>query len=841
MSLKSLSKSSLILFACYTLIACEQGTTTVANPFSDTSSTANSGPPAATDDVRKFEVNVWNNLKADNRCGQCHSSDGNNQAPFFAETSDVNVAYSAAISFVDLQTPSNSILVTKVGTGHNCWEAVDSVCADNIKNMINSWSGATSTTTFREITLTAPEIKDPGDTKTFPDLATDGSPDSYSETVHPLVEQYCIACHYQEGTSQQQSPFFANPDPESSYQAAKAKINIDLPSNSSLVQRLAGNHNCWSDCTANALEMQTAIEQFANGISTTNIDPSLVTSKALTLLDGVIASGGNRHEANLIALWEFKVRTGLTAFDTSGIEPAVNLDLIGNVAWLDSYGLDFTGGRAQADTTASKKLHDFIKSSGEYSIEAWVIPGNVSQEDANIISYDAGSTQKNFTLSQTLYDYNFHNRSDSSNANGEPVLSTPDADEVLQASLQHVVATYDPVSGRQIYVNGTLINVTEPIANSTSISNWDDTFAFVLGENAAGSQTWIGQVRQVAIHNRVLTAEQVTQNYDVGVGQKYFLLFSIAEHTGIDDSYIRFEVSQFDSYAYLFQNPTLINLDSSWVPGGFNIKNMRIGINGKEATSGQSFANLDVTIDSSYTPEEGQNLSTLGAVIALEKGSDSDEFFLTFELLASESNNFDDPAGVAAPDPADADAVSDIGIRTFDEINATIAKITNIPITNSAISALYTQYQQQLPNIEDINAFLPAHQMAIAQIALTSCSERVDIDKTLPIGDSDRLFTDFDFSESSGTAFDSATKINNAVDPLLAAVFNSNVTSQPDNTDIKDLLSASGIQTLVSGSNSYNYSSLIETMNTSDTVLRTEQIIKSMCAATVGSAAMLIQ
>ena len=35
-----------------------------------------------------------------------------------------------------------------------------------------------------------------------------------------------------------------------------------------------------------------------------------------------------------------------------------------------------------------------------------------------------------------------------------PQLQTPDAAMALQASLQHVVLTYDPVNGRQIYVNG---------------------------------------------------------------------------------------------------------------------------------------------------------------------------------------------------------------------------------------------------------------------------------------------------------------------------------------------------------------------------------------------------
>ena len=840
------------------LIACD-GPATVANPFQDTGTPVNDSPAAAGQAERDFEANLWNNLKADNRCGQCHADISGGQAPYFADPANVNTSYTAALPLVNLTDPSSSLLVSKVEAGHNCWEQFDSVCADSIKSMISNWAGVPDdTTTARAIKLTPPTIKTPGDSKTFPDLA-----DSFEATVHPLLLDHCIACHYEEGLSQQQSPFFANPDDaSSSYEAVKPKINIDLPSNSLLVQRLLGNHNCWSDCLDDAAEMQLAIEQFADAIPTTQIDQNLITSKALVLLDdGIIASGGNRHEFNMIALWEFKVGTGSTAFDTSGIEPAMNLSLNGNVSWLGAYGLDFSGGKAWADTQSSKKLHDFIKSSGEYSLEAWVIPANVTQEDANILSLDAGSTSKNFALTQTLYNFNFHNRTALSDTNGEPALSTPNADEVLQSSLQHVVATYDPVTGRQIFVNGELIDVPDPISESTSINVWDDTFAFVLGNSSAEGNPWAGKIRLAAVHNKILTNDQIKQNFEAGVGQKYFLLFSIAEQTGIDDSYIKLEVSQFDSFSYLFNQPTFINLDPAWVPGGFTIQKMRIGINGKQAIAGQSFAYLDETVGSStYSADEGQLLSSHGAVIALEKGADSDEFFLTFEFLAGNSNAFIEPAPVPPADPADAEPSSDIGVRTFDEINATIAKITGIPVTNTTVNNLFVQYKQQLPTVETIDAFLSSHQMAIAQLALTSCSERVNLDSALPAIQR-KLFTDVDFTESAETAFDTATKRGYAIDPVLNVLLPADLDSQPDQIEITDLLGADTLQTLDSGVSTYGFDSLITEMTKCpvdgdphynvdfpcdpvtdiNTVARTAEIVKAVCAAAVGSAAMLIQ
>ena len=61
-------------------------------------------------------------------------------------------------------------------------------------------------------------------------------------------------------------------------------------------------HNCWSDCAANAAAMQAAIEAFADGVPVRPLDPNLVISKALTLYDGTVASGGNRFDEQQIAL-----------------------------------------------------------------------------------------------------------------------------------------------------------------------------------------------------------------------------------------------------------------------------------------------------------------------------------------------------------------------------------------------------------------------------------------------------------------------------------------------------------------------------------------------------------
>jgi hypothetical protein len=469
-----------------------------------------------------------------------------------------------------------------------------------------------------------------------------------------------------------------------------------------------------------------------------------------------------------------------------------------------------------------------------------------------------------------MYNYEFYNRVAASppKPNGDPFLNSGENDEELaQANLQHVVVNYDPIDGRSMYVNGELVDVDEPISGVTTINNaWDDGFTLILGNETSGNRPWYGQVRMLAIHNRTLNQAQVLQNFDVGVGARFFLLFYVGHRSGVpDESYVMFEVSQFDDYSYLFSKPTFINLNPDWAPLAINIRGMRIGINGKEALAGQAFVNMDVTIDGSYDPQFGQQLSPLGTIISLEKGAGSDEFFLTFERIGDESRTYTEATPTVAADPADpAEPLeSDIGVRTFEELNSTIAAITGIPVTNSAVKSVYTSYLQQFPSVEAIDAFLPSHQMAIAQLALTSCNELVDSNPG--------FFAGFDFNQNAQTAFGPAAlgvpnvtqqdNRNLVIAPLLKAAMNvdpldasNNLSTQPDETDIADLLGAGTAQNLDTGLNMVAYDSLITklintctpvppatTCSLENTNARTAQIVKAVCAAATGAAVMTVQ
>ena len=117
-----------------------------------------------------------------------------------------------------------------------------------------------------------------------------------------------------------------------------------------------------------------------------------------------------------------------------------------------------------------------------------------------------------------------------------------------------------------------------------------------------------------AIHRRALDEAQIGQNFDAGVGEKFFLLFDISEilypsdATMAQSSYILFEVAQFDSYAYLFDKPHFVTLDGS-TPTGIPLEGMRVAMNGVEAPVGQTYATMVQSLDGSQFQELGQPLS----------------------------------------------------------------------------------------------------------------------------------------------------------------------------------------------------------------------------------------
>ena len=814
----------LLLGLVVVLSACSGGAATTPTANGQTASAASyAGPAPGTADVQAFKINLWQNIDTPNRCGNCHKAGG--QSPMFARADDVNLAYNDALGVVNLAQPDQSRMVIKVAGGHNCWLSSPQACADILTTWIKAWAGGVSAG-GTQIQLQAPIIKDVGNTKTFPATASDNGAASFAQTVYPLLSQFCSRCHSANATTPQ-TPYFASSDVNEAYANAQAKMNLDTPDLSRFYVRLHDeSHNCWMpqgfpavSCPQSSTIMLAAIQAFVDGITPTVVDPALVLSKALTLYDGTIASGGNRYDTGVIAKWQFKEGAGAVADDTSGVDPALNLTLAGDTSWVGGWGVRFgpNGGEARGGA-ASRKLYDLIKSGGEYSVELWAAPANVTQEDAFMASYSGGTAARNFTMAQRAYQYEMFARSSATDANGAPALLTNDADRDAQASLQHVVLTYDPVNGRRLYVNGNFTGDMDAEKGGT-VGNWDDTFIFLLGNETSGNRKWQGTIRFAAVFNKALTQEQIQQNFAAGVGERYFLLFNVSALTGVSQAYVMFEVSRYDSYSYLFAKPTFISLDPAAMPGSIVIKGMRIGVNGAEAKVGQAYAPLDTVVsDVNYTPGVGQKLSAVGTVIALEKGPDSDLFFLSFDQIGSSMHVRTEPAAPQPATPADKPEASQLGVRVFSEINASMAEITGVSMNDPGVKATYSLVEQQLPGVPTIESFVASHQVGVAQLAIQYCDALVES------GLAASFFPGLNLAASPATAFaDTSALIN----PLLAKGVGTNIATQPTDLEVRAELNS-----LVTRLGSCGAGCAAD---------RTKTITKAACATVLGSGAVLIK
>lgn len=890
---------------------------------------------AKTPEATYFQQTVYDNIFRVHQCKQCHIRGG--QLPFADE--NVDTAFSAAKTKFDPVSgdPSTSDFVIRVSQGHFNWSSDKVADAQELADQLQAWKDALAAggtdaantpaaPTPKDI-LQDPPISDPVAPVTMDPNTVDPNFDAVYTIVTDENQGYCNRCHSSNTTENTpQRPFFAQANADGTTDAATKAIaysevvsagliNLTDPKKSKLVVRpWPQQHNCGSDCQGLSNDILAAITTWSNAAKANNPvfnpDNNLLPSKALTLADGQVTSGGARFDDYVIAKFEFTEGSDddptndNKALDTSGVSPPIELRLYGNVHWVGGFGLQFgAGGQARSiSVKQSQKLHDLIVARGEYSLEAWVIPDNTSQQGNDTIqssviaSYSSGTATRDFTMGQDAYQYKFRNRV--VDANGS-VLDTDMNENLVQTSLQHVVMTYSQADGRRIYVNGVpkacetdvpgggdyptpCPSVDTGEKDNGPLTQWDPGYLLSLGSDTNGRNQWLGKIKFFAIHNKELTEREIKMNYDAGVGQKFNLLFNISDFKNNpswdpamsigDRSYIWFEVAVFDDYSYLFSEPRFIDLDYNKSPKpsvNFAFRGVRIGINGKQGTVGQAFTKLgksNVPTDPSNIPTnltaglkivnpdpvlltrlQGEQYGVTpasGTVIPQDLGEKTDQFFLTFEMIgglidASTSTgqkltlnpvyNSDSPAFV-------------VGLRTFDEINASMSALTGVDAASVVADSNglkgFDSIKSQLPDKESVDTFSSSQQTAIASLAGVYCNKRVE-DQNIVSGGKTRAqyfgVNDSVFTSNVATAFSGGSTGANAT-----AIVDNIVKNMVTNVNTLGSGDPSGINTELVSLAAY----LLGETHTCDTNLnptctgpeRTKAIVKAMCTAVLSSA-----
>ncbi|MGH0033526.1 MAG: LamG-like jellyroll fold domain-containing protein [Myxococcota bacterium] len=649
--------------------------------------------------------------------------------------------------------------------------------------------------------------------------------DAFAQTVFPIVRNHCKECHAGAGPG---FPSIAHPTVTTAYDSivSNQKVHLSDPVRSRIVQRLSSDrHYCWSNCSDDGDDMRRAVAEWAAIEESvgSGVDVNAIASTSSSMAEGIVDKQKGRIVDHVIAKWEFKKGEGEIARDTSNVEPTMDLELH-NTEWLSNWGLDFESRSwAIADAESSRKLYKRIahpeKGTQQYSIEAWVAPANIDQDGpARIVSYSNGTSDRNFMLGQNTYNYVFRNRNKRKrvDANGSPDLVTDDDDQDAQPVLQHVVVTYDRLNGRKVFVNGRFTGDKDPVKGDFLI-NWDKDFRFVVGNETSLNRQWEGQMRYLAIHEVALSKKQIKQNYKQGVGQRFLVSFGLDDWLATTGNAVRFTVREFDNYSYLFCEPSFTGPP----PLDYTVQGMTISVNGVEAATGQAFANLDVIVAS-----DGKSVSRLCSIIAKDQGPDLDRFSISFKRLGDFQNvTTEDPPVVVVPED-DTEFRPVIGVRTFDEINLSMAALTGVPATDPDIEDVFGVIRQALPATADPQSFQSSHQVAVSKLALEYCHEMVE----------SPVLRDQFFGVSPGVDFDSdvpaalgdPAQVNVVVHALFDNMVGAGLSEQPTRGEVTGVLRTL-IADLTAGCDAATCPAE-----------RTRTVVKAACAAVLSSAAVAL-
>jgi hypothetical protein len=214
-----------------------------------------------------------------------------------------------------------------------------------------------------------------------------------------------------------------------------------------------------------------------------------------------------------IALYTFDEGAGTTVHDVSGVGAALDLTIeaSGTTHWIAG-GLSIDAESLLDTSTGAAKIVAACSTSGEVTLEAWVVPANTTQgasSPARIagITLDTGTLDTSLSVYQGAY-LNRIRTSTSSEANNDLFGAA-----AATTSLTHVVLTRAKDGMRKTWVNGVL---DVQVVTGGDLSTWDPTFRIAVADEHAGGRAWLGELHLVAFYDRALNDAEIAQNRAAG-------------------------------------------------------------------------------------------------------------------------------------------------------------------------------------------------------------------------------------------------------------------------------------------------------------------------------------
>lgn len=231
---------------------------------------------------------------------------------------------------------------------------------------------------------------------------------------------------------------------------------------------------------------------------------------------GVVAdcAVAGRVGRDLLALYDFKFKSGAIVADRSGVGSPLNLRISNLRAVRRAAGwLEIRGETTIRSDKPATKIVKGVQKNGAITIEAWIKTSSVKQSGpARIVTLSKNANERNFTLGQDADRFEVRFRTKKTSNNGIPATASPRKKVVPK--LTHVVYTRARSGQARIFINGRSVaqkNVPD------HLRQWDSQYHLALGNEVSGGRLWKGTYHLVSLYSRDLSSREVLQNFRAGV------------------------------------------------------------------------------------------------------------------------------------------------------------------------------------------------------------------------------------------------------------------------------------------------------------------------------------
>jgi hypothetical protein len=237
--------------------------------------------------------------------------------------------------------------------------------------------------------------------------------------------------------------------------------------------------------------------------------------------------GVQRVDEDLIALYTFDTDVVGEIADVSDFGTPLDLAVVGAGNYeVTSEGWNLFGDTLISSKAPALKLVDAVSTTNALSIEAWIRPASTMQTGpARIVCMSKNPSAANFTLAQGAQNGGAESRYIARVRTEASTDDPPGAftnENVVATEWTHIVFTRAADETITLYRNGEAQVLTQAGSApnfSGLLGNWDTTYTLNLGdelESTGISRAWHGEYALLAIFQRDLDAEEVTQNFLAG-------------------------------------------------------------------------------------------------------------------------------------------------------------------------------------------------------------------------------------------------------------------------------------------------------------------------------------